>query len=226
MNKQSKYRLRRGVLAATLAAGAFYGCSNSNDAEKTLPIYGEREAVTRQVNGQTVTDTVYHQIPDFAFVDQDSQQVTQETVAGKIYVADFFFTSCPTICPKMKSQMLRVYEQFRDNPQVLLLSHSIDPEHDTVAVLREYADRLGVQAAKWHFVTGDKDSIYDVAMQYLVPAQEDEGVAGGFTHGGHFVLVDEQRRIRGIYDGTQEEAVNKLIKDIPVLLKDKQHEQK
>ena len=211
--------------ALALSAGLFYSCSNSS-TEKTLPIYGEREPVEREVNGEVVVDTIYHQIPDYAFVDQDSQRVTPETFAGKIYVTDFFFTSCPTICPKMKSQMLRVYERFQDNPQVLLLSHSIDPEHDTVAVLREYADRLGVKSDKWHFVTGDKDSIYDVAMQYLVPAQEDEGVAGGFTHGGHFVLVDEKRRIRGIYDGTQEEAVDRLMEDIPVLLKEGQHEKK
>jgi protein SCO1/2 len=211
--------------AMLLATGFFYSCNDSGAPGRTLPILGEREAVER-VNGQTVVDTVYHQIPDFAFVNQDSQQVTQETVAGKVYVTDFFFTSCPSICPKMKSQMLRVYEEYKENPNVLLLSHSIDPQHDTVAVLKDYADRLGVESAKWHFLTGEKDSIYDIAMKYLVPAQEDGDAEGGFTHGGHFILVDEQRRIRGVYDGTEEESVNQLIKDIPLLLNEKQHAKK
>lgn len=122
--------------------------------------------------------------------------------------------------------MLRVYEKFKDEPNLIILSHTIDPAHDTVAVLKEYAERLNVTSDKWHFVTGDRDSIYDIAMKYLVPAQEEEGAEGGFTHGGHFILVDEQRRIRGIYDGTNEDAVDKLIADIPVLLKEKQHEKK
>lgn len=209
-----------------LSAGLLYSCSESGTNGKTLPILGEREAVEREVNGKTVVDTVYHQIPDFAFVDQDSQQVSQNTVDGKIYVTDFFFTSCPSICPKMKSQMLRVYEKFEDNPNVLLLSHSIDPEHDTVAVLKDYADRLGVKADRWHFLTGEKDSIYDIAMKYLVAVQEDgDAAGGGFTHGGHFVLVDGQRRIRGVYDGTKEASVDQLMQDIPLLLNEKKHAQ-
>ena len=230
MSNNSKFNaLRRGILIAALAlsAGFIYSCTESGAEGNTLPILGEREAVAREVNGKTVVDTVYHQIPDFAFVDQDSQQVTQQTVDGKIYVADFFFTSCPSICPKMKSQMLRVYEEFKDNPDVLLLSHSIDPQHDTVAVLKEYAERLGVESEKWHFLTGKKDSIYDIAMQYLVGVEEDGNAAGGgFTHGGHFVLLDGQRRIRGVYDGTKEASVDQLMQDIPLLLNEKQHAQK
>ncbi|ARS35971.1 SCO family protein [Pontibacter actiniarum] len=227
MSNRNKFSLKYGVAAAAfaLATSAFYGCSNSA-SEKELPIYGEREPVERTVNGETVVDTLYHQIPDFAFVDQDSQRVTQETVDGKVYVTDFFFTTCPTICPKMKSQMLRVYEAYKDNPQVMLLSHSIDPTHDTVAVLHDYAERLGIESDKWHLVTGDKDSIYDIAMKYLVPAQEDGGAEGGFTHGGHFILVDGNRHIRGIYDGTKAESVDQLIQDIPLLLNDKKDEKK
>ncbi|TPE41043.1 SCO family protein [Pontibacter mangrovi] len=229
MNKRNKLSLKSGfaVAAFALVATSFYGCdSQGGSSANTLPIYGEREPVERTVDGKTVTDTIYHQIPDFAFVDQDSQRVTQETVAGKIYVTDFFFTTCPTICPKMKSQMLRVYEAYKENPDVLLLSHSIDPTHDTVAVLRDYADRLGIETQKWHLLTGDKDSIYDMAMQYLVPAQADGGAEGGFTHGGHFILMDGQRRIRGIYDGTKPESVDKLIDDIPLLLNEKKDEKK
>lgn len=228
MSNRNKFSLRNGLAAAALllASTAFYSCNSSAADENTLPIYGEREAIERTVNGEIVVDTLYHQIPDFAFVNQDSQRVTQETVEGKIYVTDFFFTSCPTICPKMKSQMLRVYEAYKDNPNVVLLSHSIDPDHDTVAVLQDYASRLGIESSKWHLLTGDKDSIYDMAMQYLAAAKEDESMEGGFTHSGDFMLVDQQRRIRGHYDGTKEEDVDRLIQDIPLLLNETKHEKK
>ena len=228
MNNRNKLTLKKIILTAAVAlsAGFLHSCSESGAQEKTLPILGEREAVEREVNGQLVVDTLYHQIPDFAFVNQDSQQVTQETVKGKIYVTDFFFTSCPSICPKMKSQMLRVYEEYKNNPDVVLLSHSIDPQHDTVAVLKDYADRLGVQSDTWHFLTGEKDSIYDIATKYLVAVQDDGDAAeGGFTHGGHFILVDEQRRIRGVYDGTKEASVDQLLQDIPALLNEQKHAQ-
>lgn len=228
MSNRNKITFKKHVLSTLMALSAcfLYSCSESGAKEKALPILGEREAVEREVNGQVVVDTLYHQVPDFAFVNQDSQQVTQETVEGKIYVTDFFFTSCPSICPKMKSQMLRVYEEFKENPDVVLLSHSIDPQHDTVAVLKDYADRLGVQSNTWHFLTGEKDSIYDIASKYLVAVQEDgDAAGGGFTHGGHFILVDEQRRIRGVYDGTKEASVDQLLQDIPVLLNEKQHAQ-
>src|SRR5689334_14082801 len=124
--------------------------------ETPLPIYGEREIVG--------ADTVYHTIADFKFVDQDSSFITNETFNGKIYVADFFFTSCRTICPIMKTQMLRVYDSIQNDPEVLLLSHSIDPEYDTVGLLHDFAERLGVKSSKWHFVTGNKDDIYKIAQ--------------------------------------------------------------
>ncbi len=209
-----------GLVATLLLSGC------SANQEKTLPILGERQVVERQVNGKTVEDTVYLTIPNFAFVDQDSQQVTNQTFANKIYVTDFFFTTCPSICPKMKTQMLRVYDKFKDNPNVLLLSHTIDPQHDTVAVLKDFSERLGVSSDKWHFVTGEKDSIYAIAEKYLVPVKEEKGAEGGFIHGGHFMLIDGERRIRGVYDGTDAAAVDQLLNDIPVLLKEEQHEKK
>lgn len=213
-------------LAVALSMGFFTACNSSGSNQNTLPIYGEREAVERVVDGETIVDTIYHSIPDFAFVNQDSQRVTQETVAGKVYVSDFFFTSCPTICPKMKSQMLRVYEAFKANPDVVILSHSIDPAHDTVAVLKDYAERLGIETTKWHLLTGDKDSIYAIAGQYLAAAQEDADAEGGFSHSGDFYLIDQQRRIRGHYNGTLEEDVDRLIRDIPLLLNEKKNGQK
>ncbi|MFT7029647.1 MAG: protein SCO1/2 [Marinoscillum sp.] len=180
-----------------------------------LPILGRSEIIETETESGTTYDTVYHTITDFAFVDQDSNMVTNETFTNQVYVADFFFTSCPTICPVMKQQMLRVYEVYKDNPKVGILSHSIDPEYDTVALLHEFAARLGITSDKWHFVTGDKEDIYEIGEKsYMVVANEDESAPGGFIHSGAFLLVDQKRRIRGVYDGTVPEQVDILINDI------------
>lgn len=195
-----KYSTAFFLLALTLTA-----CTGKK--ESPLPIYGERE-----VSGK---DTVYHKIADFSFLDQDSVVVNNDTFKGKIYVADFFFTSCRTICPIMKTQMLRVYDSIQNDPDVLLLSHTIDPEYDTVGLLHEYAKRLGVNSAKWHFVTGKKDEIYKLAQtSYFSTALEDKGEPDGFIHSGAFLLIDKEKRIRGKYDGTKEEDVNRLLADI------------
>lgn len=178
--------------------------------ELPLPIFGERKVV----NG----DTLFHRIAPFAFVDQDSAVVTNDNFRGKVYVADFFFTSCRTICPIMKTQMLRVYEATRDMPDVQIISHTIDPEYDTVALLRDFSKRLGVESGRWHFVTGVKDSIYKIAQtSYFATALEDKTEPDGFIHSGAFLLIDRQGRIRGKYDGTKEEEVNRLIVDIKKL---------
>lgn len=182
-------------------------------SEKKLPYLGRRQIG----NG----DTIYHTIADFKFVDQDSNFVTNETFANQIYVSDFFFTSCPTICPVMKTQMLRVYERYKDNPEVGILSHSIDPTHDTVAVLSSFAEKLGVGSEKWKFVTGDKDAIYKAGQtSYMVSAVEDPTEPGGFIHSGAFILVDKERRVRGIYDGTLADQVDVLMNDMDLLLKE------
>jgi protein SCO1/2 len=158
--------------------------------EEKLPIYGQREVVG--------TDTVYHSIAPFSFVDQDSVTITNDTFRDKIYVADFFFTTCRTICPIMKTQMLRVYEATREMPDVLIVSHTIDPDYDTVALLHDFADRLGVESNRWHFVTGVKDSIYKIAQtSYFATAMEDKTEPDGFIHSGAFLLIDKKQRIRG-----------------------------
>jgi protein SCO1/2 len=174
--------------------------------------------IGRDING---SDTVEHTIKSFQLVDQDSNIVTNETFRGKIYVADFFFTSCRSICPIMKTQMSRVYKAIENIPDVALLSHTIDPEYDTVALLHDYAGRLGAKTSKWHFVTGVQDSIYEIARKsYYAPAIEDEQEPDGFIHSGAFYLVDKQRRIRGKYDGTKEDEVDRLIADIDKLRKE------
>lgn len=191
------------VLLISLAS-----CNKSEKEE--LPIFGEKIIEDG--------DTIYHTIDDFSFVNQDSSVVSNETFKGKIYVADFFFTSCRTICPKMKTQMLRVYHSIQDMPDVLLLSHTIDPEYDTVALLRDYAERLGVESKKWHFVTGNKNEIYDIAQgSYFATAMEDSSEPDGFIHSGAFLLVDQKGRIRGKYDGTIPGDVDRLMEDISKL---------
>jgi protein SCO1/2 len=203
----SAFRFLSGALAVCVLLS---GCIEKKEAR--LPILGEKDI--------SATDTVYHTIGHFRLVDQDSTVVTNETVNGKIYVADFFFTSCRTICPIMKTQMMRVYEQVKDDPEVLLVSHTIDPEYDTVGLLHDYADRLGVKSDKWHFLTGAKDSIYYLAQtSYFVTAMQDESDQDGFIHSGAFLLIDKHGRIRGKYDGTKQEDVDKLVKDIQVLKK-------
>ncbi|MEZ4961775.1 MAG: SCO family protein [Saprospiraceae bacterium] len=185
-----------------------WGCQDT--APKDLPILGERDVV----NG----DTVYHAIPDFAFIDQDSQLVTNETFAGKAYVADFFFVHCPTICPKTSAQMLRIYEHFQNDDRLMLVAHTVDPKRDTVAALKKYSDGLGASSSKWRFLTGEKDSLYEIADDYFSIAMEDSEAPGGFDHSGRLILVDKNRHIRSFCNGTDPADVDRFIKDIENLL--------
>lgn len=178
---------------------------------RTLPILGERDI-------SPAGDTVYPTVPDFSFVDQDSQTVTNATFAGKIYVVDFFFIHCPTICPKVKKNGLRLYEKYKNDDRVLLLSHSIDTKHDTVAALRRHAQKLGIDSKKWHLVTGDEDAIYGIADDYFSVATKDPDAPGGFDHSGRLILVDKNRHVRSFCDGTDADAVTRFMKDIDVLL--------
>jgi protein SCO1/2 len=195
---------------------SFFSCNK----KKSLPILGERKAEKKVVEGKSKTDTLYHTIPTFSFTDQFGKIASNQDYLGKkIYVADFFFTSCPTICPKMKTQMLKLYKHFEGNNEVSFLSHTIDPRHDTVPVLSEFAKKLGVKGDQWRFVTGKKEQIYDVCLKgYMTTAKEDSAADGGFIHSGAFILVDKQQRVRGIYDGTNAAEVEKLQDDIDLLL--------
>lgn len=198
------------LLSVALAIVLFSSCKQK---ETALPIYGNRD-----FNGK---DTVFHTIAPFSFVDQDSATITNDTFKDKIYVADFFFTSCRTICPKMKTQMKRVYDATEKDPDVKLLSHTIDPEYDTVGLLHNYANMLGVSSDRWHFVTGVRDSIYKIAQtSYLSTANKDVSEPDGFIHSGAFLLIDKHKRIRGKYDGTREADVDRLLKDIEKLRKE------
>lgn len=154
----------------------------------------------------------------FSFVNQEGDTVSNETLAGKIYVTDFFFTRCPSICPKMSQQMLRIHDKYIDNDKIVLLSHSIDTRGDSIPVLKKYAEKLDVQAPKWHFVTGEHDLIYQMAAEYMIAANVDENAPGGYEHSGMFVMVDGAGKIRGYCNGVDEEAVTVFLKDIDLLL--------
>lgn len=194
--------------AVVLLAGA---CQYQN---KTLPILGEMDIVDG--------DTTYHTVPDFAFVNQDGQLITNADFEGRVYVVDFFFTSCPTICPKVKREMLRLYERYKNENRIAFLSHSIDVRRDTVERLREYARGLGVSAPKWHFVTGEKDDLYGIADDYFSVAIEDPNAPGGFDHSGRLILVDTRRHVRAFCDGTDPKSVNQFMKDIDLLLEEEE----
>ena len=207
--------MKKLLLLPLIALAISCGAPSEKTSEVAeLPILGERYVDDNQ-------DTVYHSIADFAFVNQLGDTIRKEDMAGKIYVADFFFTTCPTICPIMKKEMLRVYEQFKGEGNFRILSHSIDPTHDTQAVLKDYAEKLGVpDAATWNFLTGDQEKIFEIGQtSYLTTTMADDMEPGGFLHSGAFLLVDQQGRIRGVYDGTKTEQVDRLLADIPKLLK-------
>ena len=164
-------------------------------------------------------EEVRHQIRSFNYIDQDSLAFNADVLNGNIYLADFFFTSCPSICPVMTKQLLRVHDAYLDYPEVTFLSHTIDPIRDSIQKLAAYANKIGVTTnEKWHFVTGEKDALYGMAEHYMIIAFADDEVPGGFEHSGYFILVDKEQQIRGYYDGTSENDVTKLIEDLEVLL--------
>ncbi|MBR9919448.1 MAG: SCO family protein [Bacteroidetes bacterium] len=178
--------------------------------QENLPILGNRDIVEG--------DTIYPKIPDFEFINQDSQLVTNKTFADKAYIVDFFFVSCPSICPKVTKEMLRVHDRFKQDDRVLLLAHTIDVKHDTIPRLKAYAEGLGVSSNKWHFVTGDKEEIFDIADDYFSVAVENPDAPGGFDHSGRLILVDKDRHVRSFCNGTDPEDVDRFIKDVEQLL--------
>ena len=187
----------------------YFGCSQKKSSV-LLPIYGEKKIIAG--------DTIYHQIASFNLTNQIGQVVNQNTTKNKIYIANFFFATCQSICPMMSNQLQEVQKAFLADDSVLILSHSVNPLHDTVAVLSNYADTYGAKTNKWHLLTGNKKQIYDLAKtSYLVNAFEDDGSPEGFLHSELFLLIDKKARIRGMYDGTNTAEVKKLIEDVKLL---------
>ncbi|OGX81243.1 electron transporter SenC [Hymenobacter glacialis] len=217
--------LKRLFLLPVLAASLFTSCTEpGSDTAARLPILGERDVRPRADGGPA--DTIFATVPAFKLTDQSGKVITNQTFAGKAYIADFFFATCPGICPKMQAELLKVYAKYGQDPRLAFLSHTIDPAHDTIPVLRDYADRLGMGAAKnWYFATtgakGEptaKDSVFQLARAYYTAAEPDKQAPGGFAHNGTFALVDDQGHIRGLYDSLNEQEVARLMTELPILL--------
>ncbi len=194
------------------------GCQQAD----RLPIYGPREAVSKtNANGQVVIDTLYKTIPNFTFLNQDSVATPSTVLDNHIYVADFFFTTCSTICPIMHRNMKTLYDEYFNYDEVKFLSFTIDYKYDKPSVLKKYAKKLGVDDGKWIFMYGPKKEVYELAEKdYLVAVGEDDQEKDGYIHQGWLVLIDKEKRIRGAYDGTDEEQVKKLKADMAILLKE------
>ncbi|MES2328626.1 MAG: SCO family protein [Bacteroidota bacterium] len=188
-------------------------------ATRVLPFYTSADFTPQWIEKNSTAYNTIPIIPAFQFVDQDSMAVTEKTFAGKIYVADFFFTACPGICKRLTTNLSLVQTAFKEDEDVLLLSHSVTPENDNVARLQQYANAFGVIKNKWHLVTGKREEIYGIARNAYF-ADEDMGVkknSSDFLHTENMLLIDKHRRIRGVYKGTSVKDVNDLIADIKVL---------
>ena len=212
---------RNYLVAFTLLIFTVTGCIERIQEKDELKVYGSQEILVEDENGEQVIENVTLHIDQFEVMDQDSQIITAAHFKNKIYVVDFFFTHCPTICPVMTKNMAKIYDSYKDDNQVLFLSHTIDIKNDSVPQLKKYANKIGISSDKWHMVTADKNDIYELAKQYMVSAEEDPNSPGGYMHSGAFILMDGQHRIRGYYDGTLEDDTEQLIADIKVLQKEK-----
>ncbi len=174
-----------------------------------LPIYGER------AYDEQMKDTVYHTLPDFNFTDQTGSVISLKDFDTSIIVADFFFATCSDVCPKLNKNMEQVYYSTRSMPNVKFISHTVDPDNDSVSVLAAYSKRFNAEPHRWHFVTGSKQELFDIAMKgYLVPVTKEDTT---IDHTQNMILIDPWRRIRGYYDGLNEEDVKKLMDEIKVL---------
>jgi protein SCO1/2 len=182
-----------------------------------LKIYQPADVSTELVDTTLQYVKKYHTIANFSLTNQNGQTITQDDYKDKIYVADFFFTTCQTICPIMTGHMSEIQEKLKNDDEVLLLSHTVTPEIDTVAQLKKYALEKGVNDAKWNLVTGDKKEIYDLARKSYLAAKDVPFQDYDLIHTENFVLVDKKKRIRGFYDGTDPESIEKLLTDIKIL---------
>ncbi|MFW0736704.1 SCO family protein [Flavobacterium sp. T12S277] len=186
--------------------------------QKTLPIYNPADVNPELVDSTVQYKSKYHTIADFSFVNQNGDTITQKNYEGKIYVADFFFTTCGSICPKMTTNLVDVQKAVLNNPKVMLLSHTVFPEVDSIPVLKAYAIKHGVVDSKWNLVTGDKKEIYTMARKsYLAVKLGRPDQLYDMVHTENFVLVDQKRRVRGFYDGTNKEEIKRLLEDINFL---------
>ena len=206
-----------GIVLLLLSSVIIYLFYNALQPKKLLPVYSPA-----MVNAELVPEEIqhirkYHTISDFSLTNQNGETITQEDYKDKIYIADFFFTTCPTICPIMTKNMADLQKELKGD-EVMLLSHSVTPEIDSVAQLKKYALEKGVDDSKWNLVTGDKKQIYELARKsYLAVKTDGDGGPFDMIHTENFILVDKERRIRGFYDGTKKEDMEQLLQDLEIL---------
>ncbi|HET8737852.1 MAG TPA: SCO family protein [Pricia sp.] len=209
-----------GIVFFFLSAVIVYLFYNALQPEKTLAVYQPSMVNAELVDSTLQSVRKYHTVADFSLTNQNGETITQEDYKDKIYIADFFFTTCPTICPIMTKNMVAIQKRIKNDPNIMLLSHSVTPRIDSVAQLKKYALEKGVDDKKWNLVTGDKKQIYDLARKsYLAVKEDGDGGPYDMIHTENFILVDKQRRIRGFYDGTSEEEVERLMADLEILKK-------
>lgn len=215
MNKKFHLLFFSGLIVVFASCGSSESTTSEIKTEPVIPLpyMGQHE-----IDG---TDTIYHTIPEYVLLAHDSTEFTNERVKNKIHVVNFFFTSCPAICPAMIGQMQRLQENTADIEELIFLSHTVDPKRDTIPKLRAYIAERNIDTHNWFFLYGEKEYVYDLGMNgYILNAMEDEKAAGGFLHSEFFVLIDRESHIRGMYDGTETEQVDQLEKDIRKLLKE------
>ncbi len=202
------------ILIPVIFIGWYLSRTKEDKPLRNLAYFGPRKALK-------VNDTTYHFIPEFEFINQFNQKVTQQTLKDKIYVTEYFFTTCQSICPVMNTNLERVYKEFENEPEFMIVSHTVDPETDSVPILMEYAKKHGVISNKWLFLTGEKPKLYDIARKgYLLNAEEGKGDEDDFIHTQNFALIDKEKHIRGFYDGTDSLEINRLIQEVKLLLKE------
>ena len=184
---------------------------------EVLPIYQPAEVNEKLVDSSIIHVAKYHKISDFKLTNQNGKEITQANYKDKIYVADFFFTTCQDICPVMTKNMYQLQEELKNDNEILLLSHTVIPEVDTVEQLKEYAIENNVDDSKWNLVTGDKKQIYDLARKSYLAVEDSNFNEYDMIHTENFMLIDKEKQIRGFYDGTNSEDINRLLKDIEIL---------
>ena len=184
---------------------------------EVLPIYQPAEVNEKLVDSSIIHVAKYHKISDFNLTNQNGKEITQANYKDKIYVADFFFTTCQDICPVMTKNMYQLQEELKNDNEILLLSHTVIPEVDTVEQLKEYAIENNVDDSKWNLVTGDKKQIYELARKSYLAVEDSNFNEFDMIHTENFMLIDKEKQIRGFYDGTNSEEINRLLKDIEIL---------
>lgn len=212
------YCLRLFFFCLTLLS--ISACTDHSSPKHVLPFFGNYEIVTSETDGIIAVDTIYPTIPTFEFLNQDSVSISSKSLHGKVWIANFFFTSCPSICPPMMEQLKRVHKLTEDvSKQVQFLSFSIDPSHDSPSILKHYAEQRGMKADNWTFFTGNEAKIHKLGVEhFLVHAARDQYEAGGFAHSDALVLVDKEGHVRGVYQSGDKTQVEQLIKDTHKLI--------